>query len=249
MSKRSTRQPLYDLMKLGPRPTPAQPVQEERSVPEPPLDDPGQSWLTPGRVLRLPVGYLLVAMTIVVVLVVAAYILGHRQGGVAAKAEFEAQFLGRASDGSPMGLRDPLNQEGDDFVASPQGIQAPVDGTGSLGGGASPDPDGGPSGAGWGPIRSDPRQVGVTYFILAETTPAGAERLARFCRDDGLETYVVPSKNTRLRQVVALPGYAGSRTTPQAREIEARIHAIGDRWQRQESGTTNLRDAYPVTHR
>jgi hypothetical protein len=69
-------------------------------------------------------------------------------------------------------------------------------------------------------------------------------QLASFCRQKGLETYVVSGNNTRLYRVVALPGSA-DRNEPSLRKMQSHIHAIGLEWARTSTGRgSDLKDAY-----
>jgi hypothetical protein len=185
----------------------------------------------------VPSGYLLVAAAVATLLVAGAYMLGYDRGRLVERAillEDPEAFLAPVSD-TPAGMqvRDPLDQP----RSSPPRANAPI-GTSSTHGG------------GWGQIESDPRECGLEYFVLAETNRQGAVRLAEYCRERGLETYVVPGKNASLRRVIVMPGFDRSqRSGREAKALEERIHRIGDTWQREERGATNLRDAYPLLNR
>jgi hypothetical protein len=86
---------------------------------------------------------------------------------------------------------------------------------------------------------------GWTYYVLAETTPQGAVRLAEFCRANGLETYIVTANNGR-RKVIAFPGFQGSALSATATAIKERITSVGVKFKRQNKNAgTDLSDAYP----
>ena len=77
-----------------------------------------------------------------------------------------------------------------------------------------------------------------------QTTKEGAMQLTAFCRQKGLETYVVSGNNTRLYRVVALPG-SPDRNSTLLKRVLSQIHAVGQEW----AGTTagrgsDLQDAY-----
>lgn len=92
--------------------------------------------------------------------------------------------------------------------------------------------------------QADPRSVGKWYFVLAETRPEGARRLAAFCRAQGLDAAVVSGHNARLERVVALPGLDSASTTTDAyRRLDERIRDVGRRWKAQ-GDTTDLSDRY-----
>jgi hypothetical protein len=70
------------------------------------------------------------------------------------------------------------------------------------------------------------------------------EQLATFCRQKGLETYVVSGNNTRLYRVVALPG-STDLNAPSLRKVQSHIHAVGRDWAGTNTGRgSDLKDAY-----
>ena len=237
MPRRPSRAPLYDLMSTRRGTT----VESAPVVDVDDGDDVGSSWLSPGRVVRLPVGYIFLALGFVALVIAAAFVLGHARGESAARARFEREFT--AAPGPGASLRDPLRgpEAGAPVVApnTPGATRTDAD----IAPPAAVDP------RGWGRIDADRRVAGRAYFVLAETTPGGAGRLAEFCRAEGLETYVIAGENASLRRVVAFPGFdPDERASEAAQALRARIHAIGDRWKRAEPGASDLRDAYPSTY-
>ena len=77
-----------------------------------------------------------------------------------------------------------------------------------------------------------------------QTTKGGAQQLASFCRQKGLETYVVSGNNTWLNRVVALPGSTDP-NAPTLRDTQSQILAIGQAWAATDSGRgSDLKDAY-----
>jgi hypothetical protein len=238
--KKRSRLSLYELM--GGAPREAVEVDEDDVVVETARveEEPEETWLSPGRALVLPVGYLLLAGALALVLVVMAYIIGYDRGDATARRELaEGGWpVGDMQAGGWPGGQDPLtvtDQPGGGVLGSPEPTVAPP----------NPQPAD-PSGE--VPIEFDPRVAGYNYFILVETTRDGALRLAEFCRSHGLETYVVAGKNSR-RRVIALPGYDVSRTDPEVLALERRIHDVGNLWKQLENGRTNLHDAYPERFR
>ena len=82
------------------------------------------------------------------------------------------------------------------------------------------------------------------HFVLAETNLEGADRLAAFCLEHGLEVMVISRHNTGLARIIALPGQASSsRDTASVRAQEDQIVAIGRRW-KQNGGRTDFSDRY-----
>jgi hypothetical protein len=104
-----------------------------------------------------------------------------------------------------------------------------------------------PAATGQPPIVGDPRVPEMAYFVVADTNVAGAERLARYCRSQGLEAYVIGTDRDRFRKVIVLPGFdLSQRSSPAVKQLEERIHQVGDRWKGTERGASDLRDAYPL---
>ena len=238
MAKRkSSRTPLYELIKAGPSAvdaeTPSAPSVEEVA----PAVRPSRR-LGPGQVLSVPVGYLLVAAAGVVLLLVVAYTTGYQRAGKLLRREYERQLLAQVE-----ALANPEQRPRDPLVDSMWEEAGSDDGASSLAvpsGSIETEP-------GWGPLFSDPRRPNHRYFVLMETNHAGAERLATYCRDRGLETYVVVSHNNASRRlVIAVPGFETSIPTgdPRVQALRRRIHVIGSTWKQQ--GGTDLQDAYPL---
>jgi hypothetical protein len=210
--------------------------------------DPADSWLSAGRAVRVPVGYVLLGIGLAILLLVGAFMLGHRQGRAVARAEFEQTYLnGAAPGGSALSSLDPLVES--NAADDPLGIAgATNDSPSSVQTGKPP--------SSWGPVvpKSDPRKKGLSYFVLATTKPEGAARLANFCRARGLETYVLPSDNPNDRKhghswVVAFPGFPlTAKGSPSIQALEEQIRAIGRQWKASERGARDLSDFFTATY-
>src|SRR5688572_3840944 len=236
MSRKSSQPALYEKMRTPRPPAVSEPVSVPVVDEPPPLriapapSEVNIKWLTPGRMIHLPVGYVMLGAAVVLVLVIGAYMLGHRQGGAAVRQQYEQSWHAKAPASEMLQTLDPLvepvNTTGRGTLASkgsPPGTS--LDGASST----------------WGPVTpsQDPRKRGISYYVLAQTNEDGSRRLAEFCRTLGLESYVVPSKNDRLRKVIALPGFdlsITSRTSPEVVQVRDRILQIGARWKRDNRG-------------
>ncbi len=213
-------------------------------------DIPASHWLQPGRQIAIPVGYLLAAIAGGMILLVVVFMIGHEQGRKAERIVHVGDYesAGNADSGSEAAHRpeDPLRTgPASRDRSSPNRTGGDSDSSRSSGRAGS-----GPTDSSqWGPILSDPRERGREYFAIAETNESGAVRLAEFCRARGLETYVVPGNTAGLRRVIALPGFdPPGRTNPDARRLRDQIYRIGEEWQRQERGGSNLEDAYLILY-
>jgi hypothetical protein len=215
-------------------------------------DDAECSWLAPGRLLHIPVGFVLVGFAAVIAVSLAAYIVGHRQGKDIAKQDYYDRFDELGVAVGPM--RDPLLDGGeqpggsiaDDMYDRP--VPAPRPAAGQRN---ETSVNSGPrSSTQWGPVEAERRESGLNYFVLMETHLDGAIRLVEFSRARGLETYVVRGNNARLRRVIVFPGFEGDqRTSPVVQAVETRIREVGMDWQAQEGGRDNLSGAYPLLYR
>ncbi|MAI67558.1 MAG: hypothetical protein CMJ26_06750 [Phycisphaerae bacterium] len=181
--------------------------------------------LTPGRSIRVSIGTIGVIVAVSIALIVISYTMGFRRGSDIAREDygnrlFEEVTTTQLTEAEPMGNR----------VLTP--VRAPNTPL------ATKVP------ARWGPIISDPRVKGTNYFTLIQTSKDGAVQLASFCREKGLETYAFSGDNTRLYRVIAFPGSV-DRNDAVAKDVQARIYAIGAEWANTKEGrTSDLKDAY-----
>ena len=182
--------------------------------------DGATAWPGPGRSIRVTAGHLLVVAALVMILIVITWMIAFRQGELQARADLESVIF------QPV-VSDPV-------LAAPVVIEIP-------------DPlEAGQESPFSAPLVGDPRQQGLFYFVLAETREAGALRLARFCRERGLETWVIPRDNTGLARVIALPGLTStSRSEAACRNLDERIGGIGLQWV-ESGGQSSLEDRYLV---
>ncbi|MFM7259409.1 MAG: hypothetical protein ACKO3W_02280, partial [bacterium] len=125
-------------------------------------------------------------------------------------------------------------------ASTPQGsASSPQRGTATV-----PDAALGPATAG------DPRQIGLQYFVLCSTLEPNAIKVVEFCRSKGLDAYVVPDQNGRLREVTVLPGFAsGERSSPAIKDLEERIRKVGVLFKASGPGNSDFGDRYIKTHR
>jgi hypothetical protein len=234
---------LYELIqgRSAPRSahTPVEPTYEPQAT-GPGVSETLSAWLGAGRVLRLPIGYIFIGIAVSILLLILVYALAYRHGYETASAEAAAAFDSR-------GLARPGGPEDDPLNRAAEVIDLPKRGATGAPAASDTRPAGPAASPAWGPVFSEPRARGLSYFVLATTNRDGGKRLADFCRRNGLEAYVVPDNDKRFHLVIALPGFDPKlRSSADVKALEARIHQIGDRWKQTERGATNLRDAYPL---
>jgi hypothetical protein len=211
MARKQIGPALYELMR-GRRP-------ESRTAEPRSPETTDWGWLSPGRTLRVPVGYLLLAAAVVCTAVAASFTIGYGRGEARTRAEIEQQWLATTQPTLPPPESRP--EPAPRTPPAPAAVETPE----------GPAPAEGP---GWGPIQSDPRQPGKNYFVLIHTQRDNAVRLAQFSRDHGVEAYVVRAKNLSLYKVVALPGYErGERSADFVRALERQIEEVFRRWKLQ----------------
>lgn len=201
---------------------------------EPKLDDDDNldhNVFTPGRSVRVPLGTIAVFVAVVIAMIMISYTLGFRSGSATAYEDygnqlFEQQSTATFSEAKPAVLVENRSQ------ISLKTSETTLRSTNSTNQSASPSPTmteiTPTTPSSWGEIHSDPRASEMWYYTLVTTAKYGAVKLANFCRERGLETYVIYGDNGYYR-VIALPGSAKQEDAKMV-ETESRIHAIGLDW-------------------
>lgn len=172
-------------------------------------------------------GFVVVGIVLILGVVTLAWWLGKGAGEAEAIIDATRQGLTRVQQ-DPLVYQPPIVAE----PVVPAAEEAP------------PTPPNQPVAESEPPTDGDPRVRGFHYFVLAETRPGGAEEIAAFCREQGLDVVVVSSHNARLAQVIALPGLASPRSSdPAYRALDAKIEEVGRRWE-QSGRRTSFSDRY-----
>ena len=98
---------------------------------------------------------------------------------------------------------------------------------------------------------ADPRVKGVKYYVLAHPSSDRASEMVEFCRENGLEAFLVPDDNALLRKIIVLPGYrdASEKSSPEIKALEAKIRSVGEKWKRSSKGNKDFSDAFPELFR
>lgn len=99
--------------------------------------------------------------------------------------------------------------------------------------------------------NGDPRVKGSRYFVLAHPSSQRAAEMVEFCRLNGLDAHLVPDDNALLRKIIVLPGYrdASEKSSPEIKQLEAKIRSVGESWKSKARGNKDFADAYPELYR
>jgi len=171
--------------------------------------------------MRIPLGFMWLIILGGGALVVIAWALGRGAGAEEARTASANEAV------QAVRVSDPLKVE----TATPP--QEPAQATHAVGQNV---PSERPAG--------DPLVAGLYYFVLAEWRPSDMERLAAYCRSQGLEVKVVSGDNARLAKLLALPGLQSDRSSdPAVQELAEKIAAVGRLW-RANGGNTSFDDKY-----
>lgn len=215
--------------------------------------------IAPGQVLRLPVGYVIIAGVVAIGLFVGMYAWGFSRGEARAEQRFAngGATVG-ANTGEGESINDPLNQAG-----------AGSRGSTRLGGETNTATPGGNTGAGqqdrtnaggtgvrtsevesglWfiNAPRDDPRVPGLNYYNVTYLSKAQAEEAARFLVRNGVPAARTTPNSRGLCYVVAMQGFeAGTLDEPEARAYVRMIKALGRQYKAEEDGPTDFSDMWP----
>jgi hypothetical protein len=168
--------------------------------------------LTGAKVIRVPLGYLLLGVALILVIALAAYLIGHSRGQSNQDVAIQGRIGNAEQQGGGVGaIAPPLMQSGGSASRAPDLADSSPSRTA-------------------GPIESNPRKIGENYFVLVQTSRTNAIRVAEFCRKNGLEAYVDRVNNADFR-VFVLPGYAAeAAASPAVAELERRIEEVKEAW-------------------
>ena len=177
---------------------------------------------TPPIVLRVPPGYVVVAVLVLAGLIVLAFWVGKYLGAAGGYRRGYEQRRAEVESMRPQGSR--LGAAA--AVVGPIISDNPVIDSGL-----------GPVGDAGGETGSsvDSRQVGLNYWILLRVPPDEAERACGFLRGHGVDSFVHPLENTGLCHVIALRGFTGDDES--ARQYQAELKKLGRIWKSEHRGT------------
>ena len=96
--------------------------------------------------------------------------------------------------------------------------------------------------------KSDPRVKGMFYFVVGHPSSDRRLEMLKFCRDQGLDAYLVADVNALSRKIIVLPGYRDSseKSSSEIKALEAKIKQVGKKWKVKNPGNKDFDDAYPA---
>lgn len=201
--------------------------------------------------------------SVCLVAVVIAYLVGVSRGerlgreALRAERDEEMRLLDSARPAGARAATGPTGpagtQQGAGLAPGPAGVPPEAAQASENRGGAERSPDGAES-AGNPlpplPVGVDPRQSGLSYFVIATVTEPSAIAMAQFCREKGLDAYVVPSNNGRFSEVIVLPGFpASERSGAAVKGLQERIRKVGVLYKNAGRNNPDFGDMYPRLHK
>ncbi len=197
-------------------------------------------WLSPGRTLRLPVGYVFLAVAFVIIVAFATYFIGFASGKTYEKAEQQrilATFGPSVSDPTiDTPIVPAVEQTRPEAAVEPRPIPTTTAGRPTE---RPADPR---------PAATDrpTRVVGLNYYIVATYPREDADRLITFLADNDILAQAVPVSSGNTAQVWVLRGFTGSELrSEEGRRFKNRLLRLGRHWKSDERGWDNLDTMWP----
>jgi hypothetical protein len=230
-------------------------------APEPPLStDKVLGLITPGRSIRIPVGYVFLGLALLIGLVAIIWSVASSQAEKKTKEQFGRDLAGgEAEISEPLNQTVPLNKDllkgsapkANQRVAIDDPMAEPAKGTPKKSGGAQRSAAVG-SGATADvvfvddPKTDEPREPGMNYYVVASLPKAEAERAAAFLADRGIPAARLAPGPNKLCQVIALRAFA-PKTLGQtdALQFKAQLQKFGREYKRDHKGPTDFADMFP----
>jgi hypothetical protein len=195
------------------------------------------------RTLRIPVGYVIVAVGLALVLAVVGYLIGYNRRDALAKAEHartaEAQLDMVDPLNAPTGVTPGTQAGSQPAQTQPVVTRPPQQSTAPRQASTPAEQPSPPAG-----IERDPRVVGMNYWVVARLGPDEARRAASFLMANGVSVAIVETNSERFREIIASTGFEGSGNSPEASRLKSRVLELGRLYRVQEKGPTDFSDMY-----
>lgn len=201
-----------------------------------------------GRIVRIPLGYVIVAVGVAVSLIVVAYGVGVGRGersisSVRDRTGLEIQDptwntdeLGLGDETAPPPFTAGMRDRDDGDAGANTGTRTSVSPSLAMDGD-------GPVTARYGRYQ-DTRIVGLNYIVIARLKPDEADRAADFLETHGIDVMVLPVNNPSLRILASRRGFAGYLTDPDALRLRNELTRLGRIWEQQYGGSTDFSQHY-----
>jgi len=211
--------------------------------------------ITPGRSIRIPVGYVFLGLALLIGLVAIIWSAASSQAARRTKEEIGRDLANGEVISEPLNETAPLNKDllkgstpkanqrvtiDDPYTSVPQtSNQAKQGGTTKTSGLADvvfvDDPK-----------TDDPREPGMNYYVVATLPKAEAERAAAFLADRGIPAARLAPASRGLCQVIAMRGFAPKTlSTPEALQFKSELQKVGREYKRDHKGPTDFADMFP----
>lgn len=212
--------------------------------------------ITPGRSIRIPVGYVFLGVAMLVVLVFTIWGIASSQAEKKTKQQFGRELAGDAPVSEPLNQTTPLNKDLLKGSAPKANQRVSVDDPNGPGPSTPPKSNPQPVKAVSGatadvvfvddPKTDEPREPGMNYYVVASLQKAEAERAAAFLAERGIPAARLAPGANKLCQVIALKAFAPKTLgSPEALQFKAQIQKIGREYKRDQKGPTDFSDMYP----
>lgn len=212
-----------------------------------------------GRVLRVPVGFVIVYLGATIVLLIVAYSVGYSRGknytlneeATAKMGQFNQNQINTA--GSP-GNDNMVNNSG----YSPQNTGSNTADNNNRQSNSSNNNKTEPrvinsnnpitaennSNNTTTNLYKDTRVKGLNYIIIEQFSSEEAVRVAEFLKKNNINVMLLKTNDRELLQVVAKQGIPGSRYSTDGVRLKQQIQLLGKDWKNQYGGTKNFDQAY-----
>ena len=247
MAKGREKPALYELISKRPRAAALRPAPGRDEMEEPSFDEPAEDTIlgiSPGRVVRMPIGIVFLIAFALLAAVFGAYQIGHHQGGEAMVDRLEAKRLEGELAIRPT---DPLNEDDPARAVANNDltIRDMLDQSRSQADQTSPPPPGGSANLILVDADAeDPRESGLNYQVLAYVRRDEAERAGQFLAERDIRVARLPVDPRGRTELVALEGFPGGQlNSREARRYRDRLRQLGREY-RSQGGTVDFSDSY-----
>ena len=230
-----------------------QPVRVEPAVRHAPFEDEDRVLgISPGRVLRVPIGYVFMGVFVVLVALFTTYTIGYKQRDNLAQRDKEL-----AAQNETRQIVDPMIQRS----LPPAAVTHPPTATPPV---AAPpthantksitDPTENPAaGSSSSAARltvvekpaDDPRQVGLNYAVVATLPLREATAAGQYLASKGFGVALVPLSDKKLWQVTPTRGFEGDKyQAAEGKAFEKSIKDLGKAFKRDMKGASDFSDLF-----